>query len=121
MKKFFIFLIFVLSSCTIRQTRPDIIGYICDSISLQPIPNTEIKEWNGVDKGYINVSVTDSFGYFKIGKKTKVDKLLGDRRNLGLKYQIKNDLYVDKEIVLFNENDVLNIGTIYLYPKEKIE
>ncbi|MDR2956242.1 MAG: outer membrane beta-barrel protein [Prevotella sp.] len=101
MKYSYLFIFFLLSLCSIAQTktgtiRKDISGTVLDSITKEPVLSASVRLLNGADTTYVQGMVTDDKGKFKMTI-TKSGEYILEVSFLGYKSFFRNINTADQE------------------------
>lgn len=106
------FIVF-LFSCKTNSIGSFTEGYVYYKNTNKAVSEASVCIWEGYKKGVLEITKTNTEGYFSFNKKTKI--VLGNNgKNLAVKFIIKKDNMVSDTLISYPDRDTIKIDTIYL-------
>lgn len=103
----------LLYSCKINSIGSFTEGYVYYENTDKAVSEASVCIWEGSKKGFLEVTKTNSEGYFSFDKKKKI--VLGNNgKNLAVKFIIKKGNRVSDTLISYPNRDTLKMDTIYL-------
>ena len=100
-------------SCRTNQAGSFTEGYVYDKNTNKAVAGAAVCIWEGYEKGFLEVTKTDSEGYFSFNEKKKI--VLGNNgKDLAVQFIIKKENMISDTLISYPNRDTIRIDTIYL-------
>ncbi len=112
-RKFGAIVFLFMISCRTNQAGSFTEGYVYDKKTNKAVAGASVCIWEGYEKGFLEVTKTDSEGYFSFNEKKKI--VLGNNgKDLAVQFIIKKENMISDTLISYPNRDTIRIDTIYL-------